>query len=606
MNRNTALALAVFAAIACSKKKEQALTIPVEPVSRQTIVVDAEATGVVEPINVIEVKSKSSGQIVAMPVETGTYVKPNDLLVQLDTRDTRNAYAQAKADLDAALIKLKVSRTARDRAAQLFKERIITSAENEAAEVDYANSQAAVLRNRAALDIRAQSLEDATVRAPVAGTIIEKTVALGQVIASGTGTAGGGTTILKMADLTKVRVRTLVNETDIGNVRAGLSATVTVDAFPDRPFNGVVEKIEPQATVQQSVTMFPVLVSIDNVSGLLMPGMNGEVSIETQRRENVLAISNDAVRSPNEIVSVATLLGLNPDSVRAQLASQRGNSAGPGGGGQGGRAQNGGAQNNAPNAAQNFQSTTQAGGQGQTRGQGQGRQGGFNLPEVTDEQCQKVTAALAKNADAQKQLADLRTRMMNGELDRQAMQAESQKIYAAAGVDAQVARACNFRQRQGGQNAGGQRDGGQRGGGAQNSGAQRAGAQSGAAQNAGASTGAFQGGQGGQGGAGRGRRGMVFTVRNGKYTPKVVRLGVSNYDVSEVLSGLNEGDSVAILNVAAMQAQQQASLDQIRNRGGVPGLQRQQQGQGGQGGAGGAGGAGAGRAGAGAPRGGGN
>ena len=598
MNRNTALALAVFAAIACSKKKEQALTIPVEPVSRQTIVVDAEATGVVEPINVIEVKSKSSGQIVAMPVETGTYVKPNDLLVQLDTRDTRNAYAQAKADLDAALIKLKVSRTARDRASQLFKERIITSAENEAAEVDYANSQAAVLRNRAALDIRAQSLEDATVRAPVAGTIIEKTVALGQVIASGTGTAGGGTTILKMADLTKVRVRTLVNETDIGNVRAGLSATVTVDAFPDRPFNGVVEKIEPQATVQQSVTMFPVLVSIDNVSGLLMPGMNGEVSIETQRRENVLAISNDAVRSPNEIVSVATLLGLNPDSVRAQLASQRGNSGGPGAGGQGGRAQNGGAQNNAPNAAQNFQSTTQAGGQGQTRGQRQGRQGGFNLPEVTDEQCQKVTAALAKNADAQKQLADLRTRMMNGELDRQAMQAESQKIYAAAGVDAQVARACNFRQRQGGQNAGGQRAGGQRGGGAESGGAQ-----SGAAQNAGASTGAFQGGQGGQGGAGRGRRGMVFTVRNGKYTPKVVRLGVSNYDVSEVLSGLNEGDSVAILNVAAMQAQQQASLDQIRNRGGVPGLQRQQQGQGGQGGAG---GAGAGRAGAGAPRGGGN
>jgi HlyD family secretion protein len=598
LNRNTALALAVFAAIACSKKKEQALTIPVEPVSRQTIVVDAEATGVVEPINVIEVKSKSSGQIVAMPVETGTYVKPNDLLVQLDTRDTRNAYAQAKADLDAALIKLKVSRTARDRAAQLFKERIITSAENEAAEVDYANSQAAVLRNRAALDIRAQSLEDATVRAPVAGTIIEKTVALGQVIASGTGTAGGGTTILKMADLTKVRVRTLVNETDIGNVRAGLSATVTVDAFPDRPFNGVVEKIEPQATVQQSVTMFPVLVSIDNVSGLLMPGMNGEVSIETQRRENVLAISNDAVRSPNEIVSVATLLGLNPDSVRAQLASQRGNSGGPGAGGQGGRAQNGGAQNNAPNAAQNFQSTTQAGGQGQTRGQGQGRQGGFNLPEVTDEQCQKVTAALAKNPDAQKQLADLRTRMMSGELDRQAMQAESQKIYAAAGVDAQVARACNFRQRQGGQNAGGQRAGGQRGGGAESGGAQ-----SGAAQNAGASTGAFQGGQGGQGGAGRGRRGMVFTVRNGKYTPKVVRLGVSNYDVSEVLSGLNEGDSVAILNVAAMQAQQQASLDQIRNRGGVPGLQRQQQGQGGQGGAG---GAGAGRAGAGAPRGGGN
>ncbi|HEY0241365.1 MAG TPA: efflux RND transporter periplasmic adaptor subunit, partial [Gemmatimonadaceae bacterium] len=331
MSSKTIIALALFASLACSKKKEQALTIPVEPVQRQTIVVDAEATGVVEPINVIEVKSKSSGQIVAMPVETGTYVKPGDLLVQLDTRDTRNSYAQAKADLDAALIKLRVSKTARDRASQLFKERIITSAENEAAEVDYANSQATVLRNRAALDIRAQSLEDATVRAPVSGTVIEKPVALGQVIASGTGTAGGGTTILKMADLTKVRVRTLVNETDIGKVRPGLPATVTVDAFPDRPFTGTVEKIEPQATIQQSVTMFPVLVSIDNVSGLLMPGMNGEVSIETERRDNVLAVSNDAVRSPNEIASVATLLGLNADSVRAELASQRGQLGAQGG-----------------------------------------------------------------------------------------------------------------------------------------------------------------------------------------------------------------------------------------------------------------------------------
>ena len=566
MYRKTILALTAIATLACSKKKEQALTIPVEPVTRQTIVVSAEATGVVEPINVIEVKSKSSGQIVAMPVEIGSFVKAGDLLVQLDTRDTRNAYAQAKADLDAALIKLRISKTARDRTAQLFKERIITSAENEAAEVDYANSQATVLRNRAALDLRAQSLEEATVRAPVAGTVIEKPVALGQVIASGTGTAGGGTTILKMADLTKIRVRTLVNETDIGKVRPGLSATVTVDAYPDRPFNATVEKIEPQATIQQSVTMFPVLVSIDNVGGLLMPGMNGEVSIETERRDNALAVSNDAVRSPNEAASVATLLGLSADSVRAQLASQRGSFAGRRG--QAGGAQTGGAQTtSAQNAAQN----SQAG--------GQGRQSGANLPQVTDAQCQKVTADLAKRPDLQKQLADLRTRMMDGELDRQAMQAESQKIYSTAGVDPQVARACNFRQRQGGQNAQG-------------------GAQRGGAQTAAGSTGAFQAGQ-----SGRGRRGLVFTVKNGKYTPKVVQLGASNYDVSEVLSGLNEGDSVAILNVAAMQAQQQASLDQIRNRGGVPGLQRQQP-QGTQGGA--AGGAGAGRAGAGAPRGGGN
>lgn len=563
MYRKTILTLAAFTALACSKKKEAALTIPLEPVTRQTIVVDAEATGVVEPINVIEVKSKSSGQIVAMPVETGTFVKPGDLLVQLDTRDTRNSYAQAKADLDAANIKLRVSKTARDRAVQLFKERIITSAENEAAEVDYANAQATVLRNRAALDLRAQSLEDATVRAPVGGTVIEKSVALGQVIASGTGTFGGGTTILKMADLTKVRVRTLVNETDIGKVRAGLPATVTVDAFPDRPFQGTVEKIEPQATIQQSVTMFPVLVSIDNVAGLLMPGMNGEVSIETERRNDVLAVSNDAVRSPNEIASVATLLGLNADSVRAQLASQR--TQGNGAQGNGAANQSGAANAGAQNASQ---------------------RGGANLPAVTDDQCRKVTADLAKHPEVQTKIQDLRTKMMNGELDRQAMQAESQKIYAAAGIDGQVARACNFRQRsQGGQSSQGSAQGGFQGG----------------------TQGAAQGGQAGFGGQrAQGRRGMVFVVKDGKYTPKVIRLGVSNYDVSEVLSGLSEGDSVAILNVAAMQAKQQADLDQIRNRGGVPGLQRQQptQGQGAAGG--GAAGGAAGRAGAGGQRPGGN
>jgi HlyD family secretion protein len=545
--RKTLLALAVLTTVACSKKKEQALTIPVEPVTRQTIVVEADATGVVEPINVIEVKSKSSGQIVAMPVETGTFVKTGDLLVQLDTRDTRNSYAQAKADLDAANIKLRVSKTARDRAVELFKERIITAAENEAAEVDYANSQATVLRNRAALDLRAQSLEDATVRAPVGGTVIEKDVALGQVIASGTGTFGGGTTILKMADLTKVRVRTLVNETDIGKVRAGLPATVTVDAFPDRPFQGIVEKIEPQATIQQSVTMFPVLVSIDNRSGLLMPGMNGEVSIETERRDNVLTVSNDAVRSPNEIASVATLLGLNADSVRVQLASQR----------TGAGAQGGGAQGGAANQASGTQNA--------------GQRGGANLPEVTDEQCQKITATLAKHPEVQKQLQDLRAKMMNGELDRQAMQAESQKIYSAAGVDGQVARACNFKERQKTQS----------GGQTSTQSPQSSGGQGGF--QAGAGTGQRAGG----------RRGMVFVVKNGKYTPKVVRLGISNYDVSEVLSGLNEGDSVAILNVAAMQARQQADLDQIRNRAGVPGLQRQQGAGGAAGGAGGgAGGAG--------------
>jgi hypothetical protein len=179
---------------------------------------------------------------------------------------------------------------------------------------------------------------------------------------------------------------------------------------------------------------------------------------------------------------------------------------------------------------------------------------------------------MAKHPDVQTKLTDLRNRMMNGEIDRQTMQAESQKIYSGIGLDPQVARACNFRNRGGGG-----------GGGFANRGAGGASGASGAQGSSGATggsgtTGGFS--QGGFGGAGGGRRGLVFvasdTTDKKKYSPRSVRLGVSNYDYSEVLSGVKEGELVAILNVAALQAKQAQDLNNIRGRAGVPGIQRQQ------------------------------
>jgi len=223
-------------------------------------------------------------------------VKPGDLLAQVDTRDVQNQYNQALADVRAAEARLAVSTAQNRRADEMFRARVITAQEHEASTLDFANAQAQVVRARASLDLAKQRLEDATVTAPVAGTVIEKTVSLGQVITSATGTFGGGTTLLKMADLNRVRVRALFNETDIGQVRPAQPATVVVDAYPDRRFAGLVEKIEPQAVVQQGVTMFPVLVTLDNREGLLKPGMNGEVSVLIDERVNVLAVPNDAVR----------------------------------------------------------------------------------------------------------------------------------------------------------------------------------------------------------------------------------------------------------------------------------------------------------------------
>ena len=550
----TLLALAGLVA-ACGGKKEQTLTIRTAPVERRTIVVQAEATGVIEPINVVEVKSRSSGQVTEMPVETGTLVRPGDLIVQLDTRDVQNQYNQAKADLDAAEKKLQVSEVQKKRSDDLFAAKIITAQENEAAQLDWANSQSSIVRSRAALDLAQQRLDDARVTAPVMGTIIEKPVALGQVIQSGTSTAGGGTTIVKMADLTKVRARALVNETDIGQVRPGLEATVIVDAFPDRPFRGTVEKIEPQAVVQQNVTMFPVLVSLENREGLLMPGMNGEVAIVSERKENVLAIPNESIRSVREAAQAATILGLNPDSVQATIRASMG--GGFGGGMGGGRpagpnntmGATGGQARQVPVSRPGFVLLDQQAGQG-------GRQGGFGgpLPEVTDAQCKAIDAARKTKPAAAKKVDDLSAKMRDPNADRQTLMADLRAAYTELGVDMQVVRACRVREGNGGA-AGGAPGGAP---------------QAGGASSGGASGRPMQGANGtGRSNVTNGRSatrsGLVFVQKaDSTWEPRVVRLGTADYDYTEVVSGLEEGERVALLSAAALQMQRQENQDRMR------------------------------------------
>jgi HlyD family secretion protein len=561
------LAAAVVTVVACTGKKASTVPIPTAAIERRDIVVDASATGAVEPINVVEVKSKASGQITQMPVETGTLVKPGDLIVQLDTRDVKNQYDQSLADVRAAEAKLQVSESQKKRSDDLFKSRIITAQEQEASVLDYANAQAALVRARTNLDLSQQRLEDATVRAPISGTVIEKTVSLGQVITSGTSSLGGGTTLIKMADLNKVRVRALVTEADIGTIQPNMGATVTVDAYPDRPFRGSVEKIEPQAVVQQSVTMFPVLITISNVEGLLKPGMNGEVSILIDRRDNVVAVPNDAIRNVREAATAAAALGLNPDSVQAQIRAQMasmggGMGGGRQGGGNGGAAPTGGT---TPNVSRGDVALAPIADQG-------GQDGRRQMPEVSDKDCDAVKAAFVKHPDAEQKLSGLRSRVQSGELDFQAMRAESQKIYESAGVDARIAGACRMRDRQ-------------RAGGDSSS---RGGRQSGGAQN-GQQT-AQQGGRGDRGfvpqvGGGvstpvqagefptrRPRPSLVFIAENGVYTPRVVRLGVGNFDYTEVVSGLKEGEQVALLAAAAMQAKRDEQNNRMRGMGGLPGL----------------------------------
>ena len=187
MKRSSTIIVALVAlGVSCSRNAAKAPTVSTAPVTRRDIVVDAQANGVVEPINIVEVKSKASGLITRMPVETGTLVKPGDLIVQVDARDVQNQYNQADADVRAAQARSEVSLAQKTRSDEMFKQRVITAQEHEAAALDYANAQAAVVRAQASGDLAKQRLEDATVRAPIAGTVLSQAVAVGQVIASAT------------------------------------------------------------------------------------------------------------------------------------------------------------------------------------------------------------------------------------------------------------------------------------------------------------------------------------------------------------------------------------------------------------------------------------
>jgi len=564
VKRIFALTMAVgVAAAACGGSKDKAAFVQTAAVTRRTIVIDAEATGAVEPINVVEVKSKASGLITKMPVETGTLVKPGDLLVQIDTRDVQNQYNQAEADLRASQAKLQVSEQQKKRSDELFKARVITSQEYESASLDLENSKAALIRSAANLDLAKQRLEDATVTAPTAGTVLTKTVSLGQVITSATSSATGGTTLLTMADLGRVRVRALFNETDIGQVRPGQSASVTVDAFPDRRFQGLVEKIEPSATIQQNVTMFPVLVTLDNSESLLKPGMNGEVAVLVDQVNDVLAVPNDAVKNVREAAATGQMLGLNPDSVTAEVRAQMQNGFGRS------RADASASGTTARLASASGEVALASQGEPQQpqQGFGQGRQ----QIEVTDKQCADIKAALAKKPDLQKKLDDLRTKARSGEIDFSAMRDQSEKLYTSAGIDMRTAGACRRKEMQ-----------------ANGGGMAGAGAGSGNSGQRGAARGQGQQAQGGAQGGGnlqlqtpemggvtrRTRPGLVFVADSAKktYHARVVMLGASNFDYTEVVNGLKEGERVALLTSLALQAQRQQQNDRLRQGMGVPGL----------------------------------
>lgn len=322
MNRAAAAALLTVLA-ACAEEAPDAPIYDTATAEPGSISVSVGSAGVIEPLATVEVKSKASGEVLELLVETGDDVEAGALLVRIDPRTVRNQLAQAEAELKAAKSRRAISETQMRRAESLVQQGTFTEADFEQAALELANAEAQVVSTNVAVENARIAVDDTEIRAPVAGTVIEKPVEKGQVISSPTRDVGGGTPLLKMADLREVQVRAMIDETDIGKVRPGMSARVTVAAYPNQPFDGEVVKVEPQAVVDQFVTMFAVIVSIRNPEGLLLPGMNAEVDVSIASAEDVLTLPVMALRTDRDLEPTASILGVSVEDLRAQIEASR-------------------------------------------------------------------------------------------------------------------------------------------------------------------------------------------------------------------------------------------------------------------------------------------
>ena len=129
-----------------------------------------------EPLRQVEVKSRASGEILELLVDTGDQVEAGALMARIDPREVENAYSQAVADLDVARARVEISRSQMERSQQLLEAGVITPQENESATLEMANSQAALVRAETNKSLAELRRSDVTIRAPLAGTILQKSV----------------------------------------------------------------------------------------------------------------------------------------------------------------------------------------------------------------------------------------------------------------------------------------------------------------------------------------------------------------------------------------------------------------------------------------------
>lgn len=286
-----------------------------QDISSELLEVSIEASGIIEAISSIEIKSKASGEILFLGAEVGDFVNKGSVLGQIDQRTPTNILNQSKSDLEASKVRLENAKSQYERGIELHENGSISDKAFEDIQENFAQAKSTLVRTEVSYENAKIALDDTVVRSPISGTIISRPVEVGQVISSPTSAVGGGTLLMTMADLSKVRVRALVDEIDVGKVSIGQMVSIKVAAYRDKEFFGTVSKIEPLAKVEQNVTTFPVLIDIDNKENLLLLGMNTDVVIEILNKQVSMSAPTMSLRTRKDIYSAASILNIPKSDV---------------------------------------------------------------------------------------------------------------------------------------------------------------------------------------------------------------------------------------------------------------------------------------------------
>ncbi len=279
-------------------KKETVVAIQVEKVKRHTITQVVTATGKIQPEVQVKISPEVSGEIVALPVKEGQKVKKGDLLMKIKP----DTYVAQRDQFAAGLLSAKaaLSRTEPEfkRFDELYKKNLVSEAEYDQARASYESSKAQYAQARASLDQAEESLRKTTVFAPMDGTISQLNSELGERVL---GTQQfQGTDVMTVADLSRMEARVDVSETDVVLLSVGDTARITVDAMPERKVNAIIYEIANTANTkglgtQEEVTNFQVKMRIIDKGVTLRPGMSMTADIETETKQNVLAVPIQSV-----------------------------------------------------------------------------------------------------------------------------------------------------------------------------------------------------------------------------------------------------------------------------------------------------------------------